>query len=128
MGLDYTIQYKKGKENLAADALSRRGVEEGNNQAITAVVPTWISEVSESYEGDQKVQQIIAEILLHPDSQPNYSYKQGVLKYKGRIYIGDKGELRGKLIDLMHASSLGGHSGMNYTYFRAINNCSFGFI
>lgn len=33
IGLDYTIQYKKGRENVTADALSRRRQEEGYNQA-----------------------------------------------------------------------------------------------
>jgi len=38
LGLDYIIQYKKGKENIVADALSRREGE-GTCKAITAVVP-----------------------------------------------------------------------------------------
>ena len=88
MGLDYMIQYKKGKENLAADALSRWGIEEERMQAITAVVPTWSLEIANSYEGNQQTQLIIAEVLIEPESHTEYIYKQGVLKYKGRIYIG----------------------------------------
>ncbi len=104
MGLEYTSQYKKAKENLATYALSRRGLEEGSVQTLTTVIPTWVKEVSKSYEGDSKAQQIIAEVLLQPGSQVNYSYQQGVLRYKGRIYIGNKGTLRKELIDHMHAS------------------------
>ncbi|XP_020095072.1 uncharacterized protein LOC109714771 [Ananas comosus] len=78
MGLDYSIQYKKGRENLAANALSkRRRQEEGYNLAIIAIVPTWVQEVVESYEGDSHLQQIIAKELLSPDSQPNYTYVRG---------------------------------------------------
>ena len=52
MGLDYSIQYKRGKENVAADALSRCH-EEGSTVAITTVILEWYHEVIESYEEDE---------------------------------------------------------------------------
>ncbi len=48
MGLDYTINYKKGKENLTADALSRRSLEESHLEALATAVPSWMEEVSGS--------------------------------------------------------------------------------
>ncbi len=108
MGLEYTIKYKKGKENLAADALLRRGLEEVSVKAISTAVPSWANEVSESYEGDLKVQQLITALTLQPTVHPNYSYKQGMLRYKGRLYIGSKGDLKEKLLKQMHDSPLGG--------------------
>ncbi len=77
MELNYTIQYKKGKKNTAVDALSRRSREEGHNYAMTAIVPAWIKEVTRSYKENPQVQQIITELLLNQDSQPNYLYNQG---------------------------------------------------
>lgn len=50
MGFNYTIQYKTGKENAAADALFRRGGG-GITLAITAVIPAWVQQVVESYKG-----------------------------------------------------------------------------
>ena len=50
----YTIEYKKGKENVVADALSRKGNPSSsccNN--MTVVVPTWTEDVKKSYQGDQ---------------------------------------------------------------------------
>lgn len=47
---DYTIEYKKGKENVVADALSRK--DNDNNmicQNITMVVPQWTEDVKHSY-------------------------------------------------------------------------------
>jgi hypothetical protein len=42
--LQYEIHYKKGSENKAADALSRRvGLdEEGESSAITEIIPSWL--------------------------------------------------------------------------------------
>jgi len=41
LGYNYTVEYKKGKENKAADALSRAPHSE--LLAITRVIPAWIS-------------------------------------------------------------------------------------
>jgi len=40
------------------------------------------------------------------------------LRFKGRICIGAKGELRQAILKELHDSSLGGHSGINATYLR----------
>jgi hypothetical protein len=42
----YTIEYKKGKENTIADALSRK---DSSISAITSVTPTWITGIEQSY-------------------------------------------------------------------------------
>jgi hypothetical protein len=46
---DYTIQYKKGKENLVADALSRKS---GKLMAISQTTPIWMQEIVDSYTSD----------------------------------------------------------------------------
>ena len=51
MGLDYTIQFKKGKENIVADAFSRCH-EEGSLAVVTMVTPRWYEEVISSDVGD----------------------------------------------------------------------------
>jgi hypothetical protein len=48
IGLQFKIVYRKGNENLAADALSRVGHLMAL-QAISSVQPTWIQEVLNSY-------------------------------------------------------------------------------
>uniref|UniRef100_A0A8R7PAR9 Reverse transcriptase domain-containing protein n=1 Tax=Triticum urartu TaxID=4572 RepID=A0A8R7PAR9_TRIUA len=50
---DYTIEYKKGKENLVADALSRKDVLKAMQcNTATMVVPQWTEDVARSYLGD----------------------------------------------------------------------------
>lgn len=51
MGLSYVVHYRKGRENKAADALSKRW-EKSDLASITTVTPTWVQEAKKSYEGD----------------------------------------------------------------------------
>ena len=53
MELSYEICYRKGKENVVLDALSRREKrEESECTAITIVIPEGIREVIKSHQGD----------------------------------------------------------------------------
>jgi hypothetical protein len=41
-GYDYEIIYKKGKENVVADALSRKYEDEGSLFSLSFIVPYWL--------------------------------------------------------------------------------------
>lgn len=49
---DYEVQYNKGKKNRVADALSRRDEESPTLNDISGVEPTWMEEITQSYEHD----------------------------------------------------------------------------
>jgi len=51
MGLQFKVVYCKGKENVAADALSRVGHLMAI-QSVSVVTPKWIQEVLNSYHSD----------------------------------------------------------------------------
>lgn len=51
MGLQFKIVYKQGKDNLAADALSRVAHLMAI-QAVSVVQPQWVQEVLNSYATD----------------------------------------------------------------------------
>lgn len=57
-GFDFKIIYKKGKENVVVDALSKRE-EEPSLNSLSMVTPTWINEVREEWEQDLEAQQLI---------------------------------------------------------------------
>ena len=93
---DFSIEYKQGKENLVADALSRKhmNVQEDSCLAISIGVPAWIEEVHKSYVDDEKYTIIIQELAIKPASVPHYSMQSGVLRYKNRICIGSHTDLK----------------------------------
>ncbi|CAO2191183.1 unnamed protein product [Urochloa humidicola] len=117
LGLQYKIVYKKGVDNTAADALSRRAVVETEQCAIiSSASPQWLDSVVASYEQDSHAQSIIARLVLDPAAIAHFTFKDGLLRYKTRIWIGQNETLQRKLLSAFHASALGGHSGVPVTY------------
>jgi hypothetical protein len=123
---DFSIQYKKGCDNRAADALSRKfqPVEQTPTEAtppitcraITLATPTWASDITTSYVGDTDYSKLLQEVAINPTNHANYTVQNGILRFKGRIVIGSSTDLRKKLFDTFHSSTIGGHSGNRVTY------------
>ena len=68
MGLHFKIIYRQGKENVAADALSRVA-HLMSLQAVSSVQPAWIQEVLNSYTTDPQAQQLLTRLAISsPDS------------------------------------------------------------
>ena len=59
MGYDYEIRYKKGKENIAADALSRMHSGELMMMAISAISSDLMSEIKSSWETNEELKNMI---------------------------------------------------------------------
>jgi hypothetical protein len=57
MGYNYKIEYKKGKKNRVADALSRRAQEE-HLSSISTAVPLWVTDIMSSYTNDPKCKEL----------------------------------------------------------------------
>ena len=118
MGLNYKIVYKKGIDNSAADALSRRPQSVSQVLAISGVQPSWLEEVVESYKDDIKAQELLQQLSVQPKSKNNFQLIQGVLRYKGCIWVGNDCGLHTKICQAFHDTPLGGHSGFPVTYKR----------
>lgn len=120
LGLQYRICYRKGLSNAAADALSRKELPDLAELAVVSeCIPLWVQDILSGYEQDAFSTQVIAELAVNPNSRPDFQLCKGILKFKGRIWVGNNPVLQDKLIDELHASPIGGHSGFPVTYRRA---------
>lgn len=119
LGLRYQIVYRKGRENAAADALSRKIHEQVLTvAAISVCQPAWLSEVALGYTKDAEAQKILLELATGAQTQANYSLANGIIKHKGMVWIGSNLDMQEKIFKAFHSSSLGGHSGAPVTYIR----------
>ena len=86
--------------------------------AIMMVVPTWCQEVIDSYANDDQIREIMERPVVEPNGVRGYTLTEGMLSFKGRIIIGGKGDLKQKVLQSLHESPVGGHSGIQNTYLR----------
>lgn len=115
LGLNYKIVYKKGADNTVADALSRRDIEE-SALAISSATPQWLSDVVNSYSGNPEAEKLLTQLAVNPNSLPHFSLVNGVIRYKRRIWLAHDPKLQSLVLEALHSSPLGGHSGVPVTY------------
>ncbi|WVZ90652.1 hypothetical protein U9M48_036935 [Paspalum notatum var. saurae] len=106
MGLQFTIVYKQGKENTAADALSRVG-HAFSLTTFSAVQPQWLQEVANSYMTDSHAQHLLARLALSSPDSAGYSLQNGLIYQHGRLWIGNNAALCTKIIAALHSSAIG---------------------
>ncbi|KAJ4962167.1 hypothetical protein NE237_022106 [Protea cynaroides] len=79
MGFDFVIEYKHGKENVVADALSRleeRGDNIGEFGAFSHPLPNWIDAIKEENNSNPTIQRLIR---LVKDGRGNTSERSSVV-------------------------------------------------
>ena len=94
LGYSFVVEYKKGRENKVADALSRVQSSVDNSSlaaslySISFPCPLWLDSLKDSYKSDEGYQDLLSKLVdsNHPPLA-GYSLQNGLILYKYKIYL-----------------------------------------
>jgi hypothetical protein len=99
---------------MIANALSRR---ESLIMAISIVIVASSSTIETSYTNDDHCKSL-ERLTVSANAAPPYTPHSGILRYKGKIYVGSDVVLKHQIMDSLCNSPIGGHSSIMATYQR----------
>jgi len=94
------------------------GVLQLNLCAISETTPVWMDRLVAGYQDDPQATQLLQQLVLSNGTSKDYSLQNGVIRYKGRIWVGNNKVAQQHIMQAMHSSGIGGHSGIHVTYSR----------
>ena len=115
---DFDIEFIKGKENMVADALSRRPLA----NAISCIRNPLIDEIKGRYTTDDFFKfsfESLSKEARTADEIEKFKYfelKDEILYYNGRVCVPKFGEYRLNVINNLHDIPIAGHPGFQKTY------------
>lgn len=118
MGLQYKICYKQRSTNRVADALSRMPImNDSQVMAISVAEPVWLQDLQDSYQQSEEARKLLIE-LATDHKKEHFSLVQGVIQFKNRVWLGHSAQLQAQVMQALHSSPIGGHSGATVTLQR----------
>jgi hypothetical protein len=80
LGYDFEIVYKKGKQNVVEDALSRKDEDvEAFLCVISIIQPDWIIEARDEWKNDEKVWTLIQRLQQDSSKSDTFTWKNDSL-------------------------------------------------
>jgi hypothetical protein len=108
LGFDYEIEYRKGKQNIIVDALSRCTSSEVFTLILSTISTNLLEEVKAFWATNNALLKIISNLNTDPSLHLHYTWLNGLLYRKGKLVVGNDSNLQGKLISIYHDSAIGG--------------------
>ena len=123
LGFDYVIQYRAGKSNVVADALSRSGVSAPASLFIISVPHfVFLEDLRRELQANPEFTELRKKMIVEPHAYPDHSLAQDLILYRGRIWLPPNCSFIKILLSEFHQSLTGGHMGFRKTLNRVTKN------
>ena len=115
---DFSIEYQSGKENVVADALSRKST----MSSITLLQTSIMGSVREALQEDPFFKQITSTLLIQPKSKKQlrladrFQLVEGLLYFRDCLYIPQSKEIKLQILVEAHDIPIAAHPGYIKTY------------
>ena len=123
LGFDYEIEYRKGKQNIIVDALSRCTSSEVFTLTLPTISTNLLEEVKASWATNNALLKIISNLNTDPSLHLHYTWLNGHLYRKGKLVVGNDSNLQGKLISIYHDSAIGGWHDQRVDVLSQVQEC-----
>lgn len=118
MGMNFQIQYKRGKENCATYALSRTTHGELLQMTVTRISTKLWDLIKKEREQDSALGSLIQQVQQYPEQHLKFKWQNGLLTRKGKLVIWSTLQMKAIILEWLHSSIQGGHSGVRTTVRR----------
>ena len=83
---------------------------------MSASIPRWLEIITEGYEQDPQTNKLLAELSIAGHNDQGFTLSDGLIKFKGKIWLGSHTAAHQAVLLALHSSGLGGHIGITATY------------
>ncbi|KAH9320795.1 hypothetical protein KI387_015434, partial [Taxus chinensis] len=109
---DFDIEYTRGKNNVVADALSRRPYLTTVLSSMSEISADWKAHILVEYSKNQFACEIMDGII----KDDRYKVVDDLIFYKDRIFLVPGSKMKDKILRAVHDTPLAGHPGYFKTY------------
>jgi len=124
LGFEYTIQYRPGRENGVADALSRVTGEDDKASFYLLSVPqfSFINDLKHELATNPEFLALQQKIQHGTEAAAEYRIENSLILHKRRIWLPTGSSIIPLLLEEFHSTPTGGHYGVQKTFQRLQEN------
>ena len=124
LGFEYSIQYRPGRENGVADALSRVAEEEAKASLYLLSIPqfSFIADLKHELTTHPEFLTLLEKICKDSAVASEYQNENGLILHKQRIWLPTGSSFIPLLMEEFHSTPTGGHYGVQKTLQRLQEN------